>query len=116
MKTQYLQCLSPSFTSTAANATTPAANTTSTPTNATTAAANATTPAANTTPTSAQPATTAAPSADSKISLGFRLQQNFTSELANQSSQEFKDLAAKVTTAVSITQNCGQGFDTCNTQ
>lgn len=68
---------------------------------------NATSPPVNL--TSAQPVvttgapatTTAAPSAESKITLGFKLQQNFTSQLANKSSQEFNYLANKVKATVS---------------
>lgn len=48
-------------------------------------------------------ATTAAAAAteDSKISLGFKLQQTFSSQLTNTSSEEYKTLAAKVKAAVS---------------
>lgn len=45
--------------------------------------------------------TTAAPAQAPKINLGFKLQQNFSPELANKSSPAFKQLESKVTEQVS---------------
>lgn len=47
------------------------------------------------------PMTTAAASSSSKVALGFKLQQNFTSELANKSSPQFLELEKKTVDAVS---------------
>ncbi|XP_036970592.1 mucin-19-like [Acanthopagrus latus] len=82
-------------TSPLVNATSPQVNTTSPPVNATSPAVNVT--SAQPVITTGAPASTAVPE-DSKITLGFRLQQTFRPQLSNRSSQEFKDLENNVTT------------------
>ncbi|KAM8772996.1 uncharacterized protein AB9X84_013291 [Acanthopagrus schlegelii] len=82
-------------TSPLVNATSPQVNTTSPPVNATSPAVNVT--SAQPVITTGAPASTAVPE-DSKITLGFRLQQTFRPQLSNRSSREFKDLENNVTT------------------
>lgn len=80
------------------------ANATSLPATVTSPPANITLAPANTASSPVQPdgTTTAAPSANSKVNLGFKLQRSFTSQLLNKSSPEFVELATTVKAAVSI--------------
>lgn len=48
------------------------------------------------------PATTVATPPEPRIKLGFRLRQNFTAELSNQSSPQFQTLKGQVASAVSL--------------
>ncbi|XP_062420360.1 uncharacterized protein LOC134132708 [Pungitius pungitius] len=74
-------------------------STRSPPENATSALVNGTSPKPDIT-TGSLPTTTTAPAADSTIQLGFSLSQNFEPDLANRTSQKFKDLANTITTAL----------------
>lgn len=96
------------------SATSPPANTTSLLGNATSLPATVTSHPANVTlapihatssPVQQAGTTTVAPLANSKINLEFKLQRSFTSQLLNQSSPEFMELATTVKAAVSIYLN-----------
>ncbi|KAM8772997.1 uncharacterized protein AB9X84_013300 [Acanthopagrus schlegelii] len=80
------------MTSPPVNMTTPSGNTSSPPVNGTSRPPRVTTIGA--------PATTVATPPEPRIKLGFRLQQNFTAELSNQSSPQFQALKGQVASAL----------------